>query len=332
MEVGGEWRWVVDGGGRDSLRLAQASWENLLPWSGGLGRVALDSGWGGVFQPPCLSPQLPGCVMGTGSPSSCRATSTVAPLLGHRAVYRMCLRWRPSSSFLFAHDLRAQQSRPQGCHPERVRRGPTCTPEALPAVVPHPLPVSRPTRLRSCRPGGRSTEISSLSSTHFSDEEMKPRKDNTCLWFHNLVSVVGARTQVAILTLIGPSLCPSGLFKARTDSLCPSDHQKVPTISPSTCPVGMGFWGGQLLSPTQLSSVTCPFLHHRFWFFKFLIFIGHHCGRLLHPDGSFSNSRWPWWGGMGATKRTKHWWNAAVCTQETGLWCLATWPLGNSGG
>lgn len=72
---------------------------------------------------------------------------------------------------------------------------------------------------------------------------------------------VGARTQVAILT---PDwsfpLLPRDFL--RPDTLCPSDHQKVPTISPSTCPVGMGLWGPAL--PYQLSSVTCPFLHHRF--------------------------------------------------------------------
>ena len=58
---------------------------------------------------------------------------------------------------------------------------------------------------------------------------------------------------------------------------------------------GDGILGGQLfLSPTQLSSLTCPFLRHRFWFFKFLIFVGITVGAFYIPDGSFSNSRWPW--------------------------------------
>lgn len=122
--------------------------------------------------------------------------------------------------------------------------------------------------------------------------------------------IVGARTRVAILTPNWSFPLPLGtFFKARTDSLCPSDHQKVPAISPSTCPVGVGFWGASFSSvPIQLSSLTYPFLHHRFWFFKFLIFVGITVGAFYIPDGSFSNSRWPWWGGMGATKRNKHWW------------------------
>lgn len=67
--------------------------------------------------------------------------------------------------------------------------------------------------------------------------------------------VVGARTQVAILTPDWSFPLPLGtFFKARTDSLCPSDHQKVPTISPSTCPVGMGFWGASF-SPLLSSLV-----------------------------------------------------------------------------
>ena len=137
--------------------------------------------------------------------------------------------------------------------------------------------------------------------------------------------------RVAILTPNWSFPLPLGtFFKARTDSLFPSDHQKVPAISPSTCPVGVGFWGASFSSPPiQLSSLTYPFLHRRFWFFKFLIFVGITVGAFYIPDGSFSNSRWPWWEGMGATKRNKHWWVLlfAPRRQDSGAWPRGLWAI-----
>lgn len=38
---------------------------------------------------------------------------------------------------------------------------------------------------------------------------------------------------------------------------------------------------------------------NRFWFFKFLIFVGITVGAFYIPDGSFSNGRWPWLDGWG---------------------------------
>lgn len=176
---------------------------------------------------------------------------------------------------------------------------------------PHPLPVSSISRpylqtQELLKPGGRSSEISSLSSTHFSDEEIKPSKDNSMpMVTQQFSGTVGARTRVAILTPNWSFPLPLGsFFKARTDSLCPSDHWKIPAISPSTCSVGVGFWGASFSSPPlQLSSLTYPFPHHRFWFFKFLIFVGITVGAFYIPDGSFSNSRWPW-GGWGIPRGT----------------------------
>uniref|UniRef100_A0A3Q1MJ93 Serine incorporator 2 n=1 Tax=Bos taurus TaxID=9913 RepID=A0A3Q1MJ93_BOVIN len=63
-------------------------------------------------------------------------------------------------------------------------------------------------------------------------------------------------------------------------------------------------------------------IQNGFWFFKFLIFVGITVGAFYIPDGSFSNSRWPWWGGMGATKRNKHWWVLLFVPrrQDSGAW------------
>lgn len=84
-----------------SGRLAWPSWESLVP--GGLGRVSPGSGWGGVFQLLCLSPQLPWvCEEVAGSPVVLQGHVDCGSLLGHRAVYRMCF---AMAAFFFLFSL-----------------------------------------------------------------------------------------------------------------------------------------------------------------------------------------------------------------------------------
>ena len=95
---------MVDGSGRDRLPSSPGLLGEplALVW-GGLGRVTLGSGWDGVFQLLCLSPQLPWvCNEGTGSHVVLQGHIDCGSLLGHRAVYRMCF---AMAAFFFLFSL-----------------------------------------------------------------------------------------------------------------------------------------------------------------------------------------------------------------------------------
>lgn len=98
MEMGGGWR-------SEAQTAVQPRPPGRTSWlaGGGLGRVTLGSGWDGVFQLPCLSPQLPWvCTEGTGSHVVLQGHIDCGSLLGHRAVYRMCF---AMAAFFFLFSL-----------------------------------------------------------------------------------------------------------------------------------------------------------------------------------------------------------------------------------
>lgn len=95
MDGGGwEWRWVVDGGGRDSL----PSRPGLLgePLAFGRGEAWAELPWilGGVgcSSRPVRLHSGSGCVMRDRIPRRPAGPHRLWPLPGHRAVYRMCFR------------------------------------------------------------------------------------------------------------------------------------------------------------------------------------------------------------------------------------------------
>ena len=100
-------------------------------------------------------------------------------------------------------------------------------------------------------------------------------------------------------------------------------------LSPLPVPALQG-WGsggpGFFSPPTQLSCLSYPFRHHRFWFFKFLVFVGITVGAFYIPDGSFSDSRWPWRGGTGATKKDERAGGSFAHRPQTAGWVLASHP------
>lgn len=109
---------------------------------------------------------------------------------------------------------------------------------------------------------------------------------------------------------------PLGAFsRARTDFLRPPDHQKKSLFaSPSSCSLRGEVLGVGPVPPALLSSRLSSSLPHRFWFFKFLVFVGITVGAFYIPDGSFSDSRWSWRGGMEVARRhvgflrEENWW------------------------
>lgn len=118
----------------------------------------------------------------------------------------------------------------------------------------------------------------------------------------------GARTQVTTFIPTWSFLLPFRAFFLGPGQtlLCPSNHQKVPLHLSQYLIFGGwgGFWGsGLLLYPCSAFLSVLPLPPHRFWFFKLLVFVGITVGAFYIPNGSFSNSKWSWWGRTGAARR-----------------------------